>query len=231
MTFPDGADLARHLNSQRGCQFADPSAPKSSGVLTMAIRLFSIRKPSSRTTSPSSTIPNPGSVTCQNSQRKPSRCLLHFDNIGKPCMKRIWKTYLVLSRTAHSTARKESTSTKSPSNDTSTPYTPTSYEERFIHISVRDEGVRQADRPGATGTRAAAALRPECVQFIGISRPGVDPHSGARLDPGAYVVAGGDLRLGFAELFLRDPGPDERDVISTEQMLRGIAVLVWLGGP
>ena len=92
-------------------------------------------------------------------------------------------------------------------------------------------GARQSDRPGATGTRSAAALRPQRAQSIEISRPGVGPHSDARLDPGAYVVARGDLRLGFTELFLRDPRPDERDVIFTEEVLREFAAQVWVGGP
>lgn len=90
---------------------------------------------------------------------------------------------------------------------------------------------RQPDRPGATGTRASAAPNPGLVQSVEISRPGVGPHSAARLNPDYYVAARGELRLGFAELFLRDPGPGEHDVVFTDQTLRGVEAHAWLAGP
>lgn len=84
-------------------------------------------------------------------------------------------------------------------------------------------------RPGATATRAFSTSyrEPRRVQEIQISRPGVGNGDSARLNSESYVVARGPLRLEFGELFLRQPGSGEHDIIFGEAWLRDMAVRVW----
>ncbi|KAH0491495.1 hypothetical protein TgHK011_002924 [Trichoderma gracile] len=78
-----------------------------------------------------------------------------------------------------------------------------------------------ATRPGATLTRRAAifgASQPVLQQSITITR---DPATGL------YQVVRGDLVLSFRLLFLRDPGPQEGDIIIPTEDLQDYAQLVW----
>lgn len=104
-----------------------------------------------------------------------------------------------------------------------------------IVILVKMQGHRQTilfekyterpatQRPGATSTRAAATLQPNLDQSIVVTRPpGVDV-----LDAESYIVTRGALRLEFNLLFLREPGPGERDVVLEVEELQGIAKEAW----
>lgn len=75
--------------------------------------------------------------------------------------------------------------------------------------------VQALPRQGATTTRAAAILEPNCLQSIHIGSPIL------------YHVTRGSLRLGFSELFLRAPGTGERDIIIDVAHLQWIANEVW----
>ena len=77
-------------------------------------------------------------------------------------------------------------------------------------------------RLGATTTRQAAALQalqPVLRQQITITKNAASPVS--------YHVTRGDLVLPFHLLFLRDPSPQESDVIISIQDLEGFAEYVW----
>jgi hypothetical protein len=74
-------------------------------------------------------------------------------------------------------------------------------------------------RPGATTTRAAAALHPVLRQSITITQD-------TTTDPTSYHVTS-ELVLGFSLLFLRDPGPGEGDVVLSIQDLEWYAECVW----
>ncbi|KAI2625031.1 hypothetical protein GGR54DRAFT_654697 [Hypoxylon sp. NC1633] len=78
----------------------------------------------------------------------------------------------------------------------------------------------QAARPGAT-TRRAATLQPVLLQTIEITRD-------LTTNPVSYNVTSGALVLEFSLLFLRNPGPLERDVVIGTQFLQEYAELVWL---
>lgn len=85
------------------------------------------------------------------------------------------------------------------------------------------------DRPGATITRRSEgrSCQPGCVQTVTISRPGVGDEDLARLDQNSYVVVSGPLKLDFAELFLRDPGPGEHDIVYDDEFLIDMAIGAW----
>lgn len=85
------------------------------------------------------------------------------------------------------------------------------------------------DRPGATTTRTSESRnrQPGCVQTVTISRPGVGDTDSARLDQNSYVVVSGPLKLDFAELFLRDPGPGEHDIVFDDESLIEMAIGAW----
>ncbi|KAK3906413.1 hypothetical protein C8A05DRAFT_40759 [Staphylotrichum tortipilum] len=75
-------------------------------------------------------------------------------------------------------------------------------------------------RPGAIATRSAAAVRPVLRQTITITRD-------ATVDPAVCMVTSGALVLGFRELFLREPGPAEGDVVLSVEQLERYAAGVW----
>lgn len=91
------------------------------------------------------------------------------------------------------------------------------------------KGVVAENRPGATTTRASESRhrQPACVHTITISRPGVGNTDPARLDQSSYVVVSGPLRLDFAELFLRDAGPGESDIVFDDDELKEMAIGAW----
>ncbi|KAK0758527.1 hypothetical protein N5P37_008926 [Trichoderma harzianum] len=81
------------------------------------------------------------------------------------------------------------------------------FDHRLQQILIERWEEEAATRPGATTTRRAAtfgASQPVLQQSITITR---DPATGS------YQVARSDLVLSFRLLFLRDPGPQEGDII------------------
>jgi hypothetical protein len=74
-------------------------------------------------------------------------------------------------------------------------------------------------RPGATTTRQSDAIRPVLRQHITITQD-------TTTDPASYHVTEA-LVLGFRLLFLRDPGPGERDFVLSIQELEKYAKRVW----
>ncbi|KAL7945512.1 hypothetical protein V8C42DRAFT_323370 [Trichoderma barbatum] len=89
---------------------------------------------------------------------------------------------------------------------------------------------RPVVRHGATMTRAATALRPQCVQSISIIRnPNISDIHPNRLTTSRYLVQGGPLRLAFSDLFLRPPTPGslEGDIVINDDTLRRIALCTW----
>lgn len=90
--------------------------------------------------------------------------------------------------------------------------------------------VQASPRVGATNTRAstARAIEPRCVQTINITRAaGITETHPNRFDPASYQVTRGDLRLEFADLFLRPPIPPEQDIVINATDLQQCAVIVW----
>ncbi len=86
----------------------------------------------------------------------------------------------------------------------------------------RWEEERPTPRPGATTTRASARspLEPVLQQAITIVRD-------TTTNPPSYNVARGALVLKFELLFLRSPGPGERDVVISIPELQIYAEAVW----
>ncbi len=74
-------------------------------------------------------------------------------------------------------------------------------------------------RPGAA-TRNSSRLNPVCVQSITIRQD-------ETTNPISYQVTRGDLVLPFELLFLRDPGPQEGDVVITVADLQALGRMVW----
>jgi hypothetical protein len=86
-----------------------------------------------------------------------------------------------------------------------------------------------ASRQGATTTRAAAVMTPQCVYVIEIARAaGIGNAHPNRFDPASYVVTGGPLQLEFIDIFLRQPiPPGERDLILGNTTLQEYAADFW----
>ena len=86
-----------------------------------------------------------------------------------------------------------------------------------------------ASRQGATTTRAATAITPQCVHVIEIARAvGIDDAHPNRFDLASYVVTGGPLPLEFIDIFLRQPiPPGERDLIISNTTLQEYAADFW----
>ncbi|KAL7795415.1 hypothetical protein V8C37DRAFT_408783 [Trichoderma ceciliae] len=78
-------------------------------------------------------------------------------------------------------------------------------------------------RRGATMTRIAAVMQPQCVHTISIAR---NPD---RFSNNRYSVYSGPLRLEFKDLFLREPtsGSAEGDVVIGDGELQLIAFMTW----
>ncbi|KAK2591227.1 hypothetical protein QQS21_011092 [Conoideocrella luteorostrata] len=96
-----------------------------------------------------------------------------------------------------------------------------------ILLIERWEETRQIIQPrqGATTTRAAAAqdasaISPILQQEIRITRD-------TTTDPPSYNVVRSDLVLSFRLLFLRDPGPNEQDIIIDVESLVDCAHMAW----
>jgi len=86
-----------------------------------------------------------------------------------------------------------------------------------------------ASRQGATTTRAATAMTPQCVHVVEIARAaGINDAHPNRFNPTSYVVTGGPLRLEFIDIFLRQPiPPGERDLILGNTILQEYAANFW----
>jgi hypothetical protein len=86
-----------------------------------------------------------------------------------------------------------------------------------------------ASRQGATTTRAATAMTPQCVHVVEIARAaGINDAHPNRFNPTSYVVTGGPLRLEFIDIFLRQPiPPGERDLILGNTTLQEYAAMFW----
>lgn len=54
--------------------------------------------------------------------------------------------------------------------------------------------------------------------------PLLPPETNQQADPQAYTVTSGDLRLEFMDLFLRNLGPSERDIVINETRPQYIAM-------
>lgn len=79
-------------------------------------------------------------------------------------------------------------------------------------------------RPGATTTRFASTLQPQCDQRITITRS----TTGNPLDRQSYtVVSDVPLRLEFHHLFLRPPQAGEHDIIVDAHALQDCARRTW----
>jgi hypothetical protein len=84
-------------------------------------------------------------------------------------------------------------------------------------------------RQGATTTRAAAAMTPQCIHVVEIAlAAGINNAHPNRFNPASYVVTGGPLQLEFIDLFLRQPiSPGERDLILGNTTLQEYAASFW----
>ena len=84
-------------------------------------------------------------------------------------------------------------------------------------------------RQGATTTRAATAMTPQCVHVVEIARAtGINNGHPNQFDPASYVVTGGPLQLEFIDIFLRQPiPPGERDLILGNTTLQEYAADLW----
>ncbi|KAK4141890.1 uncharacterized protein C8A04DRAFT_38796 [Dichotomopilus funicola] len=87
-------------------------------------------------------------------------------------------------------------------------------------VIERWEEVHPTARLGATTTRSVSPLRPDCRQEITITK---DTSS----NPATYQVNSTDLVLPFRLLFLREPGPQEGDIVVTTAELQRCAAKVW----
>ncbi|KAI0835336.1 hypothetical protein F5Y06DRAFT_276684 [Hypoxylon sp. FL0890] len=94
------------------------------------------------------------------------------------------------------------------------------FDRRQRRIILEKWEEEAATRPGATTTRRAAALQPNLQQTITI-------HRNETTSPISYNVTRGALILEFRLLFLRDPGPQERDVVISVSVLQWYAARVW----
>ena len=86
-----------------------------------------------------------------------------------------------------------------------------------------------ASRQGATTTRAAAAMTPQCAHVVEIAlAAGINNGHPNQFDPAFYVVTGGSLQLEFIDIFLRQPiPPGERDLILGNTTLQEYAADFW----
>ena len=86
-----------------------------------------------------------------------------------------------------------------------------------------------ASRQGATTTRAATAMTPQCVHVVEIARAaGINNGHPNQFDPASYVVTGGPLQLEFIDIFLRQPiPPGERDLVLSNTILQEYAADLW----
>ena len=86
-----------------------------------------------------------------------------------------------------------------------------------------------ASRQGATTTRAATTITPQCVHVVEIARAaGINNGHPNQFDPASYVVTGGPLQLEFIDIFLRQPiPPGERDFILNNTILQEYAADLW----
>jgi hypothetical protein len=101
---------------------------------------------------------------------------------------------------------------------------------RSNHIRIEKWKLAPAtSRRGATTTRAAAAITPNCIHVVEIARAnGINDAHPNRFDPASYVVTGGPLQLEFIDIFLRQPiPPGEGDLILDNTTLQRYAVNFW----
>ena len=86
-----------------------------------------------------------------------------------------------------------------------------------------------ASRGGATTTRAAAAMTPQCIHVVEIARAnGIHNAHPNQFDPASYVVTGGPLQLEFVDIFLRQPiSPGEGDLVLDDTSLQRYAANFW----
>ncbi|KAK3190866.1 hypothetical protein K4F52_003183 [Lecanicillium sp. MT-2017a] len=103
-------------------------------------------------------------------------------------------------------------------------------QQQKVTIENWTEGV-DVPRPDATAvTRSATTLSPICRQEITIeispAAAAAEPGAPIRDDAASYTVTGGDLRLEFELLFLRQSDA-ERDVIITADTLRDMGRILW----
>lgn len=113
--------------------------------------------------------------------------------------------------------------------------------DKRIRIEQWQERPRTATnpRPGVTLTRqASAAFDPVCVQTLQVAwRHETIPYDQAndelQRDPSSFHVMhdesrDGPLTLDFAQCFLREPvGPDEHDIVLTDESLQRCTMRVW----
>jgi hypothetical protein len=97
------------------------------------------------------------------------------------------------------------------------------------HIRIEKWKLAQAtSHQGATTTRAAATMTPQCVHVVEIARAaGINDTHPNRFDPASYVVTGGPLQLEFIDIFLRQPIPPERDLIIGNTTLQEYVADLW----
>jgi hypothetical protein len=100
---------------------------------------------------------------------------------------------------------------------------------RSNHIRIEKWKLAPTSRPGATTTRAAAAMTPQCIHVVEIARAnGINNAHPNRFDPASYVVTGGPLQLEFIDIFLRQPiPPGEGDLILNNTTLQRYAAKFW----
>jgi hypothetical protein len=98
------------------------------------------------------------------------------------------------------------------------------------HIRIEKWKLAPAvSRRGATTTRAAAAMTPQCIHVVEIARAnGIDDAHPNRFDLASYVVTGGPLQLEFIDIFLRQlTPPGEGDLILDDTTLQRYAANFW----
>ena len=97
------------------------------------------------------------------------------------------------------------------------------------HIRIEKWKRAPASRPGATTTRAAPAMTPQCVHVVEIARAaGINNGHPNQFDPASYVVTSGPLQLEFIDIFLRQPAPlGEGDLILSNTILQEYAADLW----
>jgi len=98
------------------------------------------------------------------------------------------------------------------------------------HIRIEKWKLAPAtSRQGATTTRAATAMTPQCVHVVEIARAaGINNGHPNQFDPASYVVTSGPLQLEFIDIFLRQPiPPGERDLVLSNTILQEYAADLW----
>jgi hypothetical protein len=98
--------------------------------------------------------------------------------------------------------------------------------ERHILLEKWEEDISPPSQGPITRSQAAALLQQNSI-LRPVKRQSVTITRDETTNPVSYNVISGALVLGFRLLFLRDPGPQERDIVLSIQDLKRYAEKVW----